>query len=446
MTPAMLTKVLVNLCIFIVVLAGSIWYLYRLPIKQKGFKLLFLTYTSFWIAPMLLRAYTGTLQNMIDFKHTAIVLAAYGLIGIIVRPLADVVSCSLKSRKGFLYLACIIQMALYIPVLVVPNTTTNLIESIGVGFGASCIGTFQLLFREQYPGFKNYATVSLLSIPPLLANFLTAPLQSILMVASHTEGNKITDINVLKYLWLIGLIFTLITIILVFFIKENREQFGTQNADIFEPKKDSLELVLLCIIGSIITFIKFSNSGAVGTLHLQSLGKLSNKNTSGYEGYLSVIFSLAQLIGGVMVGTILIKKMSNISIFWLGVLSWIVYMISATYITHPLGYFFIHALNGFGYGVLYNFVLGSVLSKSFNTPWISPMGVYQSILSIGIASSGIFTQIIKNNLKLNFISAVRIINWTLVAFSLLAGLIYSIYWYFMIYLKQNSSKFMSFRI
>ncbi len=111
---------------------------------------------------MLLRAYTGTLQNIINLNYTAIVLAAYGIVGIIVRPLADVISCSLQSRKGFLYLACIVQIALYIPVIINPNTTTNLIESIGVGFGASCIGTFQLLFREQYPGYQNYATVSLL--------------------------------------------------------------------------------------------------------------------------------------------------------------------------------------------------------------------------------------------------------------------------------------------
>ncbi len=315
MTPAMLTKALVNLGIFIAILAGSICYLYKLPIKQKGFKFLFITYTCFWIAPMLLRAYTGTLQNIIDLNYTAIVLAAYGLIGIIVRPLADVMSCSYHSRKAFLYLACVVQIGLYIPVIISPNTTTNLLESIGVGFGASCIGTFQLLFKEQYQGYENYATVSLLSIPPLLANFLTAPLQSILMVASHTNGNKITDIGVLKYLWLIGLIFSLMSLFLVAFIKEEKAYFGTLKASRFNHREDGLELVLLCLIGSIITFIKFSNSGAVGTLHLETLGKISSYDTSAYEGYLSVIFSLAQLIGGVLVGTYLIKKMHEVSIF-----------------------------------------------------------------------------------------------------------------------------------
>lgn len=68
------------------------------------------------------------------------------------------------------------------------------------------------------------------------------------------------------------------------------------------------------------------------------------------------------------------------------------------FIKNPLGYFFIHSLNGFGYGVLYNFILGSVLATSFNRKSLTPMGLYQAVLSIGIALSGAVTQLVKNNL------------------------------------------------
>ncbi len=445
MTHAMLAKVLVNLGIFIVILAGSIWYLFKLPIKEKGFKLLFLTYVSFWIAPMLLRAYTGTMQNLIDKHYTAIALAAYGVVGIFIRPLADVINCSFKSRKSFLYIACIVQAILYIPIICCPNTTTNLIESIGVGVGASCIGTFQLLFKEQYNTSKAFMTVSLLSIPPLLANFLTAPLQSILMVSSHTNGNKIVNVSILKYLWLIGLIFTCITFILIFFVKEEKQRFGSTNLNTFDYKRDWCELILLCTIGSIVTFIKFSNSGAVGTLHLQTLAKTSDKDISVYEGYLSVIFSLAQLVGGILVGTCLIKYMNQLSIFCLGAITWITYMISATYITNPLGYFIIHSLNGFGYGILYNFILGTILSKSFKTHWITPMGIYQSVLSIGIALSGIFTQMIKIDLSIDFQHAVILINWILVGFCLLSVVLYSLYWHYFIQRNHILAKYKDFQ-
>ncbi len=72
------------------------------------------------------------------------------------------------------------------------------------------------------------------------------------------------------------------------------------------------------MIGLIITFVKFSNSGGVATLHLQKLGEFQNADTSAYEGYLSMVFALFQLAGGVLVGTVLIKKIRTIGIFAIG--------------------------------------------------------------------------------------------------------------------------------
>lgn len=85
------------------------------------------------------------------------------------------------------------------------------------------------------------------------------------------------------------------------------------------------------------------------------------------------------------------------------------------FITEPLGYFFVHSLNGLGYGILYNFVLGAVLSTQFKKDRITPMGVYQAVLAIGITASGAFTQLIKNNLHQDFFIANRIIDGILIA-------------------------------
>lgn len=414
MTPEMLTKVLINLAIFIILIIGSWIYLKRLKFNHKGYKLLFIVYTLFWIAPMLLRSYAGTLQNIVDIDYTWIVLASYGLVGIVGRIFADYINFSFKSRKSFLYLSCILQVAFYLPVIIMPNTATSIIQSIGVGIGASCIGSFQLLFKEQYNKTESYLTVSLLAIPPLLANFLTAPLQSMLVSISHTSDIAV-DVNILKYMWLIGLVFTVITFIVMFFVKEDKAKFNSIKQNEFTFKSDGINFMILCVLGCLISFVKFSNSGSVGTLHLQTLAKLSGDNVSAYEGYLSVIFSLFQLCGSVLVGFYLVKKFSNLTIFFGGCMVWIIYTISVMFISNPLGYFFIHGLNGFAYGILYNFVLGAVLSTQFKKNRITPMGIYQSILSIGISVSGIFTQLLKNNLSKNFYEANIIIDVVLVA-------------------------------
>jgi cyanate permease len=56
----------------------------------------------------------------------------------------------------------------------------------------------------------------------------------------------------------------------------------------------------------------------------------------------------------------------------------------------------VHILNGFAYGIVYNLILGFILQKTFKTQKSSPMGVYQSVLSIGITLSTLFTTWMKD--------------------------------------------------
>ncbi|MDE7433948.1 MAG: hypothetical protein K2M43_02350 [Mycoplasmoidaceae bacterium] len=57
------------------------------------------------------------------------------------------------------------------------------------------------------------------------------------------------------------------------------------------------------------------------------------------------------------------------------------------FVINPYGYLGVHILNGFAYGIIYNLILGFVLMRTFNTKKVTPMGVYQSVLSIGITIS-----------------------------------------------------------
>lgn len=435
MTP-LLTKVIINICILLLITIGSTFLLIKIKFEHKGYRFLFIVYMFFWIAPMLLRSYAGTMQGIIDKNYTWIVLASYGFVGIFIRVFADWLNFTFKSRKAFLYFACVIQIAFFIPLICVPNTITSIIQSIGVGIGASCIGSFQLLFKEQYNKEKSYLSVSLLSIPPLIADFLTAPIQSIFMSISKT--NTLNDQHILKYMWLVGIVFTSIAFIMLFFLKEDRNRFDTlKSKQIFNKKTDTFPLIVILIIGLLITFIKFSISGSVATLNIQSIGRLENFDITGYEGYLSTIFSSFQLIGGILMGLVLIKKMKPIYIFSIGSFVWIIHLICATFMKNPYGYFAIHSLAGFGYGILYNLILGQILTKRFNNNVLTPMGIYQSVLAIGISLSGIFTQVIKNNLIKDYWLANTIVCLSLIGAVLLLLSSYIFNYFFSIKIKQK---------
>jgi hypothetical protein len=97
-----------------------------------------------------------------------------------------------------IYLALMIGTITYLPIIIYPSTITNTIQSLGVGVGASIIGTYQLMFNEQYGKSRQFLTVSLLSIPPLLADFISSAIQS---TFSSIGGSEVKNsVDTLKYL------------------------------------------------------------------------------------------------------------------------------------------------------------------------------------------------------------------------------------------------------
>lgn len=176
---------------------------------------------------MLVRPYRGTIQTAIDPQFVTIALSVYGFVGIFVRIFADAINYLFRYRKTFLYICAITELGLFLPLVINPSSATNILSSIGIGIGASCIGTYELLFKEQFGNKKAFLTVSVLSIPPLLANFLTAPIQSLIKTVA-TTGQSQVDPNILRYLWLIAIPFLLISFIMIFFLKEKRMVAGIQ--------------------------------------------------------------------------------------------------------------------------------------------------------------------------------------------------------------------------
>lgn len=407
LSQSSIISIIVNLVIFFIFLVVSFVLINKIKLDQKGYKYLFWLYTIFWIPIMLVRPYRGTMQNVIDPNFFTIVIAIYGAIGIFIRIFADIISYLFKYRKVFLYFCAISEIALFIPLIIIPNTAANICSSIGIGIGASCIGTYELLFKEQYGNKKAFLTVSILAIPPLLANFLTAPVQSIMKTISTVNGT--VDPMIMRWMWLIALPFIVIAFIMLFFLKEKPMVIGLEN-----KKKISISsnknkeniinwifFINIAIIGSIVAFIKFTNSDALATTHIQNLGFLNNQSTSSYEGYISVIFSVFQLIASIMMGFYLFKKMRTEWIFVIGSTSWIIYQISSEFISNPIAYMAIHGINGFGYGILYNLTLALVLSISSDSKVVTKMGWYQSILAIGITGSGFYTTWIKKSILPN---------------------------------------------
>lgn len=432
----------INFSIFICVLIGSIILLWKLKLETKGYKLLFIFYTLFWFPLMLVRSYRGTLNNDLEIDKSLlwVPLTVYGLIGIIARPIFDFFGAYFKSRKSIVYFSLWLQIISFIPVILHPSFTTNIIQSIGVGIGASCIGTFSLWFNEQHTKTKPFLTISILSLPPLIADFLASPIQSIIRSLSKygsSNPNEIpihADPHVTIYLWIIALCFILINCIVGYFLKEQRSFIGIkkeQNKKIINTKLDILILIFIILVGASIDFAKFSTSDSIATLIIQSIG--GSQNTKTFEGYISALFSFFQLLGGILMGLIFSRYFTKIIIYIFGIFFLILYNTSTILITQynsnsiqgAILFLSIQSLNGFGYGILYNLLIAHVLSLGFKAKYFSPLGIYQSFAAASIASGTFFTSALKSFLKnVSWDKVVLIVGFTLVSLLIFMTIIY----------------------
>ena len=377
---------------------------------------------------MMTREYTGKIQKLIDPNFISIVLSSYGIIGFFFRPFADWIAFKFKNRKIILFAAPVIITFTFIPFIIVQNNITSIIQSIGIGVGASMIGTYELLFKEQYTENKSYLTVSVLALPPLLADFLTSPIQSaVLMLPSNENNDKFPMI----WIWIIALLFLITTFVMIFFVKENREFVGNikQGEKVLKSNKYSiLWIIIISFLGFLIAFIKFANSGSVAILNLENInqGKYSKVIIDSISGYISLVFSGFQLIGSVLMIYLLRKFKKEKYLFIFGIAFWIIFHIITLFVNDSIFYFIILSINGFSYGLIYNLFLALILSTSFSKAKITPMGIYQGLLSLGIAFSTFFTSFIKENLKIDFKTTNYIVNGTIIGLLIFIILFYLI--------------------
>lgn len=395
-----LILILINLGILIFSLIGAGFLVYKIKFEDNNYRLLFILYTCCWVGPMILREYTSQMHNHMGFdENTAkfllpFVLVVYGLVGLLWRPLTDVFAFKFNSRKKVIYISLLFQFVCYIPMFIYPCLVTNIIQSVGCGVGASCIGLFNLMFNEQHAKQKIFLTATLLSLPPLLAEFISSVLQSLVTSFLPNPATQSDYLNVVKWMWFIALVFLVIAAVIGFFVKENKALLYKDN-QYKEPVSTTSSwfvVVLICLATIMTSFTKFTTSGPASVTQLDYIATYHEglNKIKGYDGYLSTIFTIGQIAGNLIIGLILSKKFNEWVLFTSGIGCWIIFMILTTTIGVQSPYIFltVNILNGFAFGITYNIIVSKMIKKFFlKSNVITPMSVYNTSLSIGIVAS-----------------------------------------------------------
>ncbi len=404
--------ILVNVTILVVTLIGTLFLTTKVKFEDSNYKLLFILYLMYWIAPMMLRQYTGKIHGDLikagyDSKDLLDLLwvptFVYGITGIFWKPLADFLVTKFKSRKSIIFISLVIQFVGVIPMIIKPCFITNLIQAVCVGVGASCISMFTLMFNEQYSKKKVFATVSLLSLPPMIAEFASATFISIVTSFVNEKDEPTVCVSKLKWIWIIGLMLIILTFVVAFFLKENKELVFADNK-YKEPIKNNWEVIsALCVIfiASLAGFVKYCTSGGSMLSEMKFIAKHDNKGEiiDTFSAYLSPILYLGRTTANLLTGFVLVKKYKKSTLFVFATSLWLLFAILSAIFISVEAKFILIIINGFCFGMVTNLSSSAMMKKYFaKTAKITPITLLSILSSVGVVIGSFLNTFVKKPL------------------------------------------------
>ena len=372
------TKILFSL-IMIVFILILVYYLSKKFELKKEQIIIFWILVLFWTAISIIRAYrklyaiTPIEQGGLSLTPVlaAQIAAGYGLMSLIVRLPMFLASDIFKRRKVFIQIALFLLILTSFLVAFNANYLTLYLSSLSLGISATMLALFNVIFSETFSKDKAAVSVSILSIAPLLAEFMAAPIQYILTMDTYKQFN---------YMWLVSGVIALITFVLTFMMKDYRpvdSDFSFNKVKVVLKHKS---FIYICLLAVLLSFIKFSTSGA----NMITYGKTDLNMTPLMLAYIDAVFAVPQLIAGVLVGVYLTRKwgIQKTLLFLLGCL--LTFYIIALYINNPYIIYFSYTLNGLGYGGAYN-ILIALAMQYFDREYRNvSVGIYQAFFALGI--------------------------------------------------------------
>ena len=363
----------------IVLILVLVYYLTKKFELKKDQIIIFWILVLFWSAISIIRAYRK-LYAITPVENGGLSLtpllasqiaAGYGLMSLIVRLPMFIASDIFRRRKIFVQISLFLLIVTSFLVAFNGSYTTLYLSSLSLGISATMLALFNVMFSETFSREKAALSVSILSVAPLLAEFIAAPIQYIFTINEYKHFN---------YMWIVSGILAVATFILTFMMKDYRPVNSGFSFDKVKLVLKHGSFIYVCIMALLLSFVKFATSGA----NMIAYGKTSLGMSPLMLAYMDAVFAIPQLIAGVLVGVYFTRKwgLQKTLLFMFGCA--LAFYIIALYVNNPYIIYFSYILNGLGYGGAYN-VLISLAMQYFDREYRNvSMGIYQAFFALGI--------------------------------------------------------------
>ena len=363
----------------IVLILVLVYYLTKKFELKKDQIIIFWILVLFWSAISIIRAYRK-LYAITPVENGGLSLtpllasqiaAGYGLMSLIVRLPMFIASDIFRRRKIFVQISLFLLIITSFLVAFNGSYTTLYLSSLSLGISATMLALFNVMFSETFSKEKAALSVSILSVAPLLAEFIAAPIQYIFTINEYKHFN---------YMWIVSGILAVVTFILTFMMKDYRPVNSGFSFDKVKVVLKHGSFIYVCIMALLLSFVKFATSGA----NMIAYGKTSLGMSPLMLAYMDAVFAIPQLIAGVLVGVYFTRKwgLQKTLLFMFGCA--LTFYIIALYVNNSYIIYFSYILNGLGYGGAYN-VLISLAMQYFDREYRNvSMGIYQAFFALGI--------------------------------------------------------------
>ena len=363
----------------IVLILVLVYYLTKKFELKKDQIIIFWILVLFWSAISIIRAYRK-LYAITPVENGGLSLtpllasqiaAGYGLMSLIVRLPMFIASDIFRRRKIFVQISLFLLIVTSFLVAFNGSYTTLYLSSLSLGISATMLALFNVMFSETFSKEKAALSVSILSVAPLLAEFIAAPIQYIFTINEYKHFN---------YMWIVSGILAVATFILTFMMKDYRPVNSGFSFDKVKVVLKHGSFIYVCIMALLLSFVKFATSGA----NMIAYGKTSLGMSPLMLAYMDAVFAIPQLIAGVLVGVYFTRKwgLQKTLLFMFGCA--LAFYIIALYVNNPYIIYFSYILNGLGYCGAYN-VLISLAMQYFDREYRNvSMGIYQAFFALGI--------------------------------------------------------------
>ncbi len=331
-----------------------------------------LTMILFWFS---LYAYVPQMNSYAkemgaSYKLIGLITGAYGFSQTILRIPLGILSDRLRKRKIFIQFGLASAALSAMIVYIFPNPYVLLITRLLAGVASATWVNFTVLFLNYFSSNESAKAIGIATsnskIGQLIAMFL---------------GGIIAMNFGVKYIFLLSIVSGIIAYQLGFYIKEDRN-------DIKETKEESPGLmsviknkrvVLISVLGSLVQLIAYSTTFGFTPLIASKLGANDMQLS-----YLSVLYTLPQILFSVIAGTIFVKKLGERKTLLAGfILSTILCI--ATPFAPDLRYLYIlQLLSGIGNAITFTLLMSMVIKNVDTSLRTTTMGFYQAVYGIGM--------------------------------------------------------------